>query len=228
MDPFIKLGFVGSYKVDMIHYLSRILKALNKEVILIDASEEQLLKTTLPTLADSDLFTYFGVDCISYSEEKVELSKAVNMKGYDIALVDHGLHVSERIDMEYSIVFIVTDYERHNILSLKKSLNNFLNNNMNVVKVYRDVIDTKINKNYINHILNIDVRTKVLAEYEFERTQEDYKCKLLCQYDEVFSFKKLSRKYKEMFADIIEELYGIEFGKVMKVIKAVEGAKACK
>lgn len=229
MDPFIKLGFVGSYKVDMLHYLSRILSALNKQVLIIDASKEQALKATLPTVTGSEVYTYLGVDCCSNADRLTELNKAINLKDYDIALVDHGLNEElELHNMDYSIVFIVSDYERHHILSLKQILNNFLNKNMNVVKIYRDVINTKIDKDYINQILNIEEYAKVIAEYEFEFTEDDYKCKLLCQYDDVFSFKKLSKKYKEMFADIIEELYGIKFGEVMKIIKSVEGAKACR
>lgn len=227
MDPFIKLGFIGTYKIDMLHYLSRILKALNKKVVIIDASKEQLLKTTLPTREDSEEFTYLGVDCISYAEK--ELCNLNNLKGYDIALIDYGLnHEPTFSGIDYSILFIVSDFERHHILSLKKMLTNFLNNNTNVVKIYRDVIDTKINKDYINHFLNIEEHAKVLAEYEFEFTQDDYMCKLLCQYDDIFSFKKLSKKYKEMFADIIEELYDIKFGQVMKVIKSAEVGKVCK
>ena len=229
MDPFIKLGFVGSYKVDMLHYLSRILRALNKEVLIIDASKDQALKATLPTITGGEVYTYLGVDCCSHADRLTELNKAINLKDYDIALVDHGLNGElELHNMDYSIVFIVSDYERHHILSLRQILNNFLNKNMNVVKIYRDVINTKIDKDYINQILNVEEYAKVIAEYEFEFTEDDYKCKLLCQYDDVFSFKKLSKKYKEMFADIIEELYGIKFGEVMKIIKSVEGAKACK
>lgn len=226
MKPFIRLGFVGTYKVDLLHYFSRILIALNKEVVIVDATKEQYLQATIPEPINN-VTTYQGVDYVVNHYKMNQLS-TLDYSQYDIALIDYGLN--EEIHQDYincTIIFVVTDFERHNVLKLKNILNEF-NQSIKVVKIYRDVILSKISCQYINHLLDIEVKAKVLAEYLFEFKEADYRCKLLCQYNNNFTFKKLTKEYKRMFADIVEELYDVRSRETIKAIKVAEEGKICR
>lgn len=227
MIPSIRLGFVGTYKVDLLHYFSRLLIAMNKSVVIIDASEEQYLKSTIPDPINNEI-TYQGVDC-KINSNNMEQLIGLDYSQYDIALIDYGLN--NKVSNDYincSIVFVITDFERHHILALQKLIFSSFDQRIKVVKIYRDVVQSKITTKYINYLLDLDKNAKVLAEYVFEFKEEDYACKLLCQYNEVFSIKKVTKDYKQMFADIIEEIYHINHREAIRVIKAAEEGKQCK
>lgn len=224
MIPSIKLGFIGSYKADLLHFFSKILLTMNKEVAIIDASREQYLLTTIPETINNEI-TYQGVDCfINY----INIEQLIGFKyeQYAITLVDYGFN--ERLIEDFNsctLLFVVTDFERHHILALKHLILHGLKQSSKVVMVYRDIVKCKITPQYINYLLDIENCAKVLAQYQFELNPNDYENKLLCQYNDVLNSKKISKGYKQMFGDIMEELLGLSHKEAVRVIKATEEGK---
>ncbi|MBC7959398.1 MAG: hypothetical protein H7X94_05995, partial [Vallitaleaceae bacterium] len=88
---FIKLGFIGSYKVDLLHYFSCILRAMNKKVLVIDASMEQFLKVTLPIEDEMTRVTSKGIDFM-VEQQEIEALDQLDYSGYDVALIDYGFN----------------------------------------------------------------------------------------------------------------------------------------
>lgn len=227
MKNFIKLGFIGIYKVDLLHYLSQVLHNINKEVIVVDASKEQYIECTLLEDQYNGVYNYKEVNYLLHKSDILQLNN-IGFTEYDIALIDYGMNKELQASyQECDILFVITNFEKHNVLAIKNMVDG-LNNKVKIVKIYRDIIGFKINKKYINYLLKLEENANVLAEYSFEFSEEDYRCKLSCQYDNSLSFKRLSRGYKILFADILEELYNFTPKDAMKVIKACEGGISCK
>lgn len=227
MKHSIRLGFIGTYKVDLLHYFSRVFLATNQSVAIVDASEEQYLQSTIPAPINNKI-SYHGVDCCVNYQDINGLIK-LNDGEYDVILIDYGMN--ETVSEDYlncTLIFIVTDFEKHHIDALQKLIFNTFKSSIKVVKIYRDVIRSKITAQYINYLLDLETKSKVLAEYIFELNEEDYACKLLSQYNDVIHFKKLRKEYKRMFSDVLEELYHIKHREALKLIKVAEEGKQCK
>lgn len=225
---FIKLGFIGTYKIDLFHYFSRILRALGKNVIIIDASEDQNLLVTLPESEEDCLVTLQGIDYL-IDQKNMDLLDQVLYSDYDVALIDYGFN--SEVAFDYSschILFVITDFQKHHVLKLKELVYATFSPEFNVVKLFRDVVECKISGAYINRVLDMDDKAKILAEYLFYLNESDYECQLISQYDDVFKFVKLSKEYKMLFLDILEELYSLKRVDIIKAIKLAEGAKICK
>ncbi len=225
---YIKLGFVGSYKGDIFHYFSRILLVLGKKVVVVDASKEQDLQFTLPNCEGSTVVTSLGIDYLLH-QDKMELLDQLSYSEYDIALIDYGFN--NEVAYDYSschILFLVTDFQKHHVMKLKELVATSFSQELNVVKLYRDVVSSKIRSAYVNRVLGVEDKTKVLAEYIFELNEADYQCKLLSQYEELFRFSKLSKAYKGLFIDILDELFNLKKSQVARAIKRAEGGRICK
>lgn len=227
MKHSIKLGFIGTYKVDLIHYFSRILVAMNQSVAIVDATNEQYLLPTIPDPINNKIH-YNGVDCY-VNQIQINQLILLDYSEYDITLIDYGMNEAVADDyFNCALIFVVTDFERHHITKLKNLISNTFIPTLKVVKVYRDFVNSKITRKYIDFLLELEVKAKVLAEYVFELNEEDYTCKLLSQYNDIISFKKLRKGYKQMFSDVIEELYQINHREAIKYIKVAEEGKQCK
>lgn len=228
MSRFFKLGFTGSYKLDLLNYIARICVNLGQKVAVVDASETQYMKYTIPEFKDVDCISYNGVD---YFIDKGEPEKynEVPWQSYNIVLIDYGFN-NELMHLysECQIVFAVTDFQRQHIMQLKYIVDSGYIKDTNVVKLYRDVFECKIRKKYIDHILKLEDNSKVLAEYVFERRTEDDVIKLLSQYDDRVKFKRLSKEYKEFLHDVIEEILELKPKEINRAIKLAQEASVCK
>lgn len=227
MKPFIKLGFIGIYKADFLHYLSSVFKTMGKTVLVMDASNEQHLRSTLPEPVDNEV-TYRGVDFF-LNQHTLEGLVKMDYKAYDICLIDYGLN--QELSQDFAtcdIIFVVSDYEKHHILALKGMIATAFDPSINVVHIFRDVFQTKINLKYIHYLLDTEAYAKVIAEYVLDFNEADYRCRLSCQYHEVLKFTHLTKAYKQLFADILEELYQIKRQQAMKLIKVAGRSQVCR
>lgn len=228
MKTSIKLGFIGSYKTDLLHYMAHIFKGLKKEVTVCDVSKEQHLYYSLPDMEGEGSIFYQGIDYRCLIDQESSPVK-MNFEGSDVVMIDFGLDADRPEDIRYcDLIFIVTDFKRDHVLKLKKMMKGYISNSENIVIIFREVLSSKINPVYIRHLLELEGMENILAEYVFDYRQEDEICKLFGEYDHLYRFKKLSKDYKVFFADILEELYEIEHSQGMKLIKSVEGGLSCR
>jgi hypothetical protein len=212
------VGFIGSNKVDLLFYLSRILFNIELSVAIVDASEEQILKWSIPDFVECDYINYRGVDIIANSAS-IEIYKNIDFSHYDIVLVDLGYNIKllNTID-DFDFIFFITDYQVHNVMKLK-TLISAINEKKKAVKLYRDNPECKINERYIDSILQLEEKFEIVAKYKLDLNEMDYKYKIICGYDDAFRFTGLSKAYTEMLKDIVEELYATDNKLLLKAIK---------
>lgn len=223
MNSFIKLGFIGSYKLDLLQYFAKFLVEMEKRVVIADASSEQYLAINLREKAELEKECQ-GI-CYITGCNSIEKLDKLKQKETDVILVDYGMDIEMAKDyQECDILFIVCDFEKYNVMRIL-DISSCLNPNSKIVKIYKDIISTKINKRYIDYILKLEDKSKVLAEYVLEFNERDYKARLLCQYDDNFSLKYISKAYRNLFFDISEELFQINTKEVNRKLKRAEGLR---
>jgi len=226
-----KLGFAGSYKCDLILYLSRILLAAGKRVAIVDATDEQLFHYCLPLTSLSDcVFTYRDID-VYYRIKNEDDYRSTVKEEYDVLLIDAGFNrsmveVLKRTD--YCI--FVTDPEIHNVHKLKDFISAFSgsakqieeNNGAQLVRIFRDMLQGKINYKYISSVLDLPSPLNYIGEYVFLLDETDRRQRLHCQYDHIFKFNKLSKEYKMLFGDMLEVFFGMDRKQIKKAIRKAE------
>lgn len=220
MGSLTKIAFMGCKVNDMILYFSRIFIHLGKKVAVVDASLEQLLKYSVPEAGEGNLITYRNVDVFLDCDNMEKLSK-LNTNGYDIVMINFGLNdelIKEVSDC--SIRFAVTDLERHNILKLKDFLSR-ADTNLDIIRIYRDVVDSKISKKYLDSILE-SFRIKYIADYEFYLDDVEYTTRIESQHNDIFKFNKLPKEYKAMFQEVIIEYLSVDKKQLVSAIKMAE------
>ncbi|KAB3525455.1 hypothetical protein [Alkaliphilus serpentinus] len=217
----IKLGFWGSYKTDILHYFSRILNALDKRVIIYDDSNDEYLYHSIP-MVDRGFITYRDVDIyINREGSSLEISN----EEYDVTLMDFGFDQSKMHQfLDCDIKLLVTDFQRHNILRVKDMMVE-INDKPDLIRIYRDIVDSKINTRYIDNLLKLEDSFNLLAEYNLYFDEVAYKSQIECQYNDIISFKKLPKEYKIMFKEIIREFFSSDDKTVIKAIKTAEGGR---
>lgn len=219
-----RFGFFGTYKCDIINYFSRILNNLDKKVVVVDASIEQTMNYCIPDTYEDDYISYRNVDYYKNCINQDRFSD-ISYEDYDVILIDFGFNkqlLNELYDCK--ALFLVCDFQRHNVQNMKDFISS-LEGESSIVRIYRDIVDSKINSKYVDSYLDIESCTQIIANYDFELEQCDYKCNLESQYNDIFKFKDLSKEYKDMFYDIISEFFQVEKKQILKAIKLAERGK---
>lgn len=215
----IKMGFFGSYKTDIYHYFSRILKVLDKRVAIVDASNDSYLYHSIPQL-EEEFVTYRDVD-IYITKDGLE---AATTGDYDVLIIDYGFNSLDNDFQACEIKLLVTDLQKHNISRVKDVLDS-TSNKPQIIRIYRDLVGGKINPRYIDNYLNLEEKAEVIAEYDFYLDEDAYKCNIQCQYDDIISFKKLPKEYKSMFKELLGQYFSLDNKSITKAIKQAEGGK---
>lgn len=92
------VGFIGAYdKTDLIIYVSRILTAMKKKVLLIDTTTLQKAKYIVPTISPAK----------SYVTTFEDIDIAVGF--YDYSSIKEYLGIPENSELEYDYIFIDID-----------------------------------------------------------------------------------------------------------------------
>ncbi len=227
MQPSIRLGFIGSYKWDFIHYLASIYTVLGKKVAVVDASCEQLLAYSLPEAVDESVVTwrntdfYFGRRAFTDEDENGE-------NGYDIVLTDYGLDSKGIGDMQdVTLIFLVTDLQRHHLSRLNEIFKE-APVGTSIVKIYRDLTPGPINSRYADRILQLDDRIRIVAQYFLEHHERDSSIRIWGQYEGFRHFKGISADYLAMLSDIVEETMQLPLSSVKKAVKSAQGGRLCR
>lgn len=214
------ISFIGNKYEDLVHYLSRILIALNKKICIIDLSREQLFKYTLPAF-EGDFYCYRDADIYMNTTSFDDLEN-----NYDVALMLLGYSPTyKEVFTKSDVRILSTDFTRANILRVKEFLDD-LNpmEQLGLIKIYRDLIATKINEKYIDTLLTFD-NISFPKEYAIYFDDEIAATSLLMQYNDVFKFDKLNKEYKEVVYDLMNDYFPIEKKELKKAYKRAERGK---
>jgi len=213
-----KAGFIGTNNIDIIFYLERLCVNLNLKTALIDASNEQLLKYSVPNEEDEEII-YRGVD-IYFNRNTLNKLVTFDTSKYDMIIVNYGLNHEVSSDMQLcNVLILTTDFDRVNVLRLQETLMKL--EDITIVKIYLDVMKTKISPKYIDTLLNIK-KFKITKEYTIPFAEDNLKSRLISQYDDMFNFMGISDKFRNMLIDLAELYMNIDSKAVAKAIKKAE------
>lgn len=191
------IGFIGTDKYDIIHYLSRILKNLGYKVLLVDHSESKALKNSITLPAgincSENIIEYRSVDFV----HGMKLDEKM-LECYDYILMDFGFELFHVELNQCTDIVYVTDLQRHNlgrIIGFKgKIIYKYL--------VIREVVRSKIGNDYAMTVVQ---ELKIMKDNYFIVNQDNIDTQVMieCQYSNIFKFGKISQSLKDMLINLM-------------------------
>jgi hypothetical protein len=197
--------FLGACeKSDILLYLSKILAAAEKKILLVDATLEQKYFLSYPVADQEDVLTELnGFDivrgCKSFDElKKVFKKKSEDLDSYDFVIIDTNDPENVRSWGEVSNHFLVTNFERYTIEKNVQLLESYITDRSIepikfdlIVHPYVDcMLDTDYLKSTVSHlpISWYDEEPILFPLHEF-----DYEIRVNNQHDNRLRFKRLTR-----------------------------------
>lgn len=204
----IRTGFYGVSSYDTIQYLARILYNAGESVLMLDLSEDHSLAYSVPVPEElkDDVVDYRGVAFSIHYEPDMDFD-------YSQILIYFGL-ANPKLPVDYA--FLLTDCERVTLNVIKRAMHRiqfrkgslqeneihdgqFMPATPNVI-IYGVAASTR--QKYILAELGIDENDCELLELD----DVDLEARLLCQFDTVFRFKKISELYRTILIAMAESL----------------------
>lgn len=227
-----KICFAGSYKCDLMLYLSRVLVAAGKKTAIIDASQEQLFRYAVPTFFSIDnIVTYRDVDVYFNILNSDDLKECIR-ETYDTILVDVGFNLQMAgFISQCDFAILTTDPHRHHVQKLKEYIQELQKQIKNVpeeerktkfVRIFRDFCSGKINYKYVAGTLDTPEAMEYIGQYLFLMDENDQRIHLNCEYDDIFRFSKLSKEYKQMISDMLETFFQMDKKQIQKSMRQAE------
>lgn len=210
MTTISKIGFFGQHTEDIIIYLATLLKRLDKTVSIVDLTE--------------DLRYYFetdGQDIITMNDIDIMFNEKYLEEDDRLILVNFGYDEGFKAELfEADINFIVTDIQKKNIMKLREMLEK-QQEIKDYIKVFRDVVDTKMTKEYLDVLMGSSYNTS--EEYIFYLNNNELENKIRLQYYNEVDFKNLPKDFKQMLRDIIGKIEFEEDPKLLaRKLKKIE------
>ena len=224
-----KVGFIGGYKkTDMILYVAKMLTIAGKNVLIVDATKEQIAKYIVPTINPtlSYITNYENIDIAIGFEYLREIKEylAEEEPNYDFILIDiDNYQAFENYEMENSYKnYFVTSFD---LYSIKKGLE-ILSQISEVVELTKIIFSKEIlseENEYLDYLsLGYKIKWNDYRIY-FPLEMGDESDIIDNQRLSRIKFKKLSSQYKESLMYVTEELLGEkETNNFIKALKNFE------
>ncbi len=227
-----KISFIGAYdKTDLIIYIARILVAMKKNVLVIDATVNQKAKYIVPVINPSKTYVteFEGIDVavgfnkISDIKDYIGIDENENLK-YDYILYDiDSIESFNNYNIEDSIEkYFVTSFD---LYSLKKGIEILASTNkeLTLTKVYFTKEANKQDDEYLEFLakdyeINWN-KEKIYFPFEMGDQTVIFENQRVSK----IKLKKLTTEYKDGLMYIAEEiLKDEEIGNLRKVFKQLE------
>lgn len=194
----IIVGFVGIESYDLIHYLSRIARALGQKSLMVDLSDNRALSHTIrnPLVPDGEIVDFRGVDFIA---RKIDVSK---FSGYDYVFIDFGFQVNSTVIDVCDEVFCVTDFQRHNIARLRE----VQLGEQFIILVLKDEVSINVKADAVLAQLP-ELQIDSENVYTIAHSDSNYASALGIQYGSVFRFDRITSDYKTLLLDYFSEMF---------------------
>ena len=237
------VGFIGKTdKTELVGYVSKIVASTGKKVIMIDATNIQKTRYTIPTIDEMEVDSQYVIQfdnidiAVGFSNilelKKYLLSKGEDFNEYDYVIIDTDQE--EMID-EYDLksanaLFFVSSYDK---LHIRKGIEllRFLcatkrkvepNGIVTINKiVYFSDINTADARYFEQLSENLPIEwTGKQLNYPYD--QGDLSVNIQNQYSNKFDIRMLSKTYKEAIANTVEVITEESGSEIRKVMKNVE------
>ena len=203
-----KVAIWGNDQFDLIIYLSRIIFNCNKKILLVDHTRDKSLKAAIPIPSNtcSNVVDYRGVDFVINDDSEI-------VKNYDVVLFN--IDTYDDVVNDCDQVIIVSDQFDFHIRDYNES-----KLSINPILVVRDIINYKVNEEYIANLLLPRIAAKCV--YEIYQDSYDYKLKLDCYYNNVIKFTRLSKDFKEVLMSLAETILKEQRAIIKSALKKAE------
>jgi len=224
--------FIGAFeKLDLLLYMAKIIKYLNKSVLIIDATEVQKSRYIVPTInpTKSYVTNYEDIDIAigfkSYEEIEKYIGMTENQKmNYDYILVniDDGSIVKNFNNCDTAKNYFVTSLE---LYSIRKGLE-VIKNIDRPIKIKRVIFSNNINQSDNYYLDYLSLGYKTIWEDEniiFPCIVEDMENMIESQKISKIKIKGLSQLYKDSLASILADfIEDTNINNLKKLMKSIE------
>ena len=209
------VGFIGAYdKIDLILYIAKVMVAMKKKVLIIDATITQKAKYIIPAINPTRAYVteFEGIDVAvgfyNYSDIKRYLSLSdMQRLDYDIVLidVDNMKSVQELNIQEATKKYFVTGFD---LYSLKRGLEivREINDSMEFTKILFAKELLREDNDYLNFLSIGHGITWSKNKIFFPLNLADQAVIMENQRVAKLKFKKLSEEYKANILYIVEDI----------------------
>lgn len=227
-----KISFIGCYdKIDLILYVSKILVAMDKKVLVIDNTINQKAKYIVPVIKPTKAYVteFENIDVAvgfnNFNEIKEYLGIPIHAElPYDITMLDIDSYEGV---LNYNVNNEDTNYfvTGCDLYTLKKGLEilSGLTNVLNLTKIIFSKTASKEDDDYLNYL---SLGYKIVWNDEivyFPFEVGDQSVVIENQRVSKIKFKKLSIQYKEALIYIAEQILNQdEYAKVKKIFRQLE------
>lgn len=225
-----KIGFIGAYdKTDMIINLSKLLTAMEKNVLMIDSTLNQKARYVVPAINPtiSYITSFEDIDVAVGFNSLLDIQRYIGTSGelpYDIVLIDADtIERIEKFELEKSeINYFVTSFD---VYYLKKGLEilNNIKTPLNLTKILYSKDMLKEEDDYLNFLsLGYKVMWSDIRVY-FPIENGDASVIAENQRVQKIKFKRLSVQYKDSLIYIAQQILGEKSdSNIRRIEKALE------
>ncbi|MCI7130095.1 MAG: hypothetical protein MSA09_06005 [Lachnospiraceae bacterium] len=208
----VNIGFFGCESYDIQHYLSRVLCCLGKKVILLDGNRDGALKSSIPlpeTFPEDEVFDYRGVD---YAPVTADIDESY----YDCVFFDLSQDMLETMepgdigDLFHTFI-LVSDLQTHHMNQMIQFIKSNLIDTSRIFLIIRDLSGNR-KKRMIQRMT--DLPADQIYYLQVDQTSE--RQRLSCQWNHVFSFRKIDVDLRSALQDILIKRCSIEENKEFK------------
>lgn len=236
------IGFVSQMDCSgFVLCVARLIEALDKKVIYIDATKEQRTRYTVPGVIgvskqEQYVTQYDRVEVAIGFNNILELKKYMFSKGEDFNDFDYVIIVTDREEMceEYDLknannLFFATTFDRFNLqsgLELVKYISatkrrEDTNAILNVGKILSFTQLKTADNKYVNSLAE-GVPVNWTSEVSVSYDEGDLSAYIQNQYSNKIELKNLSKQTKEGIVEVATQITGEEKDRMKKAVKNVE------
>lgn len=197
------ISVMGLYTCDIVYYITRILNAADKRVLVVDNSVGHELFECIRK-PDNEKMVQTGeiyyIANVAYSENF--------FAQYDFVIIYHGMHFDREINSQSDYRIIQSDYKPYTTSQIEKQLYE-QDENLSYHLLFRDKAFSKVNEKML--IAEIGLPEKDIVDtYELPYLDQDYMCYLGLLRNGVSNLKSLSTDMKTYLKSVMTELLTVE------------------
>lgn len=224
--------FIGAFdKLDLILYLSKIIKGLGKKVLIIDSTQLQKARYIVPTINPTksyitrfeDIDIAIGFESYEEVERYIGFTEDQKMK-YDYALVniDDAENFENFNNQDTLKNYFVTSFE---LYSIRKGLET-IRKIEKPIKITKILFSREINENDNYYLEYLSLGYKIIWEenkINFPYETQDIEAMIENQKNSKISIKWLTQAYKDSLEYlIIDMIPNINITNLRRIIKNIE------
>lgn len=220
------IQFIGTRnKSDFILYLSHVLTSLNKRVLVIDGTQNEVYKHGYGPAGTNNIFDFQGIDILASVSNWADIDQ--NLKKYDETIEDYDIVIMdidtpELLKHEWPMFndrFYVGDFDRSNQQRDVKLIRTLLESTgSSKIKRITFESDYQIDDEYFDMQLTEPVEWNSM-NYKFEPDEVMEVLRFKMQHEQIIPFSKLNKQYKNMLTEIISALYELHVQEIEDAVK---------